>query len=180
MQLKYSSHSPSVPFRLRGATVINQYHFSHTWLSFYHIPLRFTITSIAKLHKVFLVEPLPKVSDQFAAFLPSLGLLLLCLFLWDLVQQALSEQSRAPTAFITPVGLFEGRVLPFGLKNSPAEFQRIMDVVLYLQAASGVRLLTAVRPEGSGIEGCTSKFLGGRQLPAKIPACTCTNSRGTE
>eukprot|EP00922_Rhytidocystis_sp_ex-Travisia-forbesii_P060548 GHVS01089769.1.p1 GENE.GHVS01089769.1~~GHVS01089769.1.p1 ORF type:complete len:181 (-),score=8.44 GHVS01089769.1:57-599(-) len=180
MQLNYSPHPPSVSFRLRGAAIINKYHFSHTWLSLYHIPLPFTITSIAKLHKVFLVEPLPKVSDQFAAFLPSLGLLLLCLFLWDLVQQALSEQSRAPTAFITPVGLFEGRVLPFGLKNSPAEFQRIMDVVLYLQAASGVRLLTAVRPEGSGIEGCTSKFLGGRQLPAKIPACTCTNSRGTE
>ncbi|EZG43052.1 RNA-directed DNA polymerase [Gregarina niphandrodes] len=31
------------------------------------------------------------------------------------------------TAFITPIGLFEFNVVPFGIKNSPAGFQRAMD-----------------------------------------------------
>eukprot|EP00922_Rhytidocystis_sp_ex-Travisia-forbesii_P013114 GHVS01019652.1.p1 GENE.GHVS01019652.1~~GHVS01019652.1.p1 ORF type:complete len:196 (-),score=27.15 GHVS01019652.1:146-733(-) len=69
--------------------------------------------------------------------------------LWDMVQKALSEGSRAATAFITPFGLYEWRVLPFGLKNSPAEFQRIMDFVLCVEASSGVRALTALRPGGA-------------------------------
>jgi hypothetical protein len=39
----------------------------------------------------------------------------------------LSEESKAVTAFITPQGLFEFNVLPFGMKTSPALFQRAMD-----------------------------------------------------
>ncbi|EZG56544.1 putative enzymatic polyprotein, partial [Gregarina niphandrodes] len=39
----------------------------------------------------------------------------------------IEEGSKPLTAFITPIGLFEFNVIPFGVKNSPAEFQRAMD-----------------------------------------------------
>ena len=38
--------------------------------------------------------------------------------------------SREKTAFVTPNGLFEFRVMSFGLCNSPAVFQRLMQRVL--------------------------------------------------
>lgn len=42
----------------------------------------------------------------------------------------LTEESRVYTAFITPFGLFEWSVMPFGLRNAPSEFQRIIDFAL--------------------------------------------------
>ena len=45
-------------------------------------------------------------------------------------QLHLAEEDRHKTAFITPDGLFEFKVLPFGLKNAPSGFQRMMDTIL--------------------------------------------------
>ena len=42
----------------------------------------------------------------------------------------MSENDRSKTAFCTTEGLFEFNVMPFGLCNSPATFQRLMDMVL--------------------------------------------------
>ena len=45
-------------------------------------------------------------------------------------QVELEEGDKEKTAFCTQQGLFEFNVLPFGLCNGPATFQRLMDLVL--------------------------------------------------
>ena len=42
----------------------------------------------------------------------------------------LSDSAKELTAFVTPFGLFQFNVLPFGFRNAPAEFQRVTDFVL--------------------------------------------------
>ena len=50
----------------------------------------------------------------------------------------LTDLTREVSAFINPNGLFECKVMPFGMRNAAATFQRLMSFVL------------------QGIEGCTA------------------------
>ena len=45
-------------------------------------------------------------------------------------QIPLAPESKEMTAFTTPFGLFEFEVMPFGLHNAPATFQRLMNYIL--------------------------------------------------
>ena len=45
-------------------------------------------------------------------------------------QIAMSPDAKRKTVFVTNEGLFQFRVMPFGLCNSPATFERLMNRVL--------------------------------------------------
>ena len=45
-------------------------------------------------------------------------------------QVSLSQEARVKTGFATHSGLFQFRVMPFGICNAPATFKRLMDRVL--------------------------------------------------
>ena len=65
--------------------------------------------------------PLPQIDETLEALGGSK---------WFSTLVEVSEQDRLKTAFSTREGLFEFKVMPFGLCNAPATFQRLMDMVL--------------------------------------------------
>ena len=73
--------------------------------------------------------PLPRVDDTLDTLVGSkyFSTLDLASGYW---QVEVAEIDQPKTSFTTPEGLFQFRVMPFGLCNAPATFQRLMDRVL--------------------------------------------------
>ena len=73
--------------------------------------------------------PMPRVDDMIDALGKSKYITTLDLArgYWQVPMQ---EESRPLTAFTTPFGLFQFRVMPFGLHGAPATVQRMMDNLL--------------------------------------------------
>ena len=75
------------------------------------------------------VYPLPRIDDSLAALSGNTWFSSM-----DLVsgyhQIPLNENSQDKSTFITEGGLYKWTVMPFGLSNAPATFQRLMDAVL--------------------------------------------------
>lgn len=72
--------------------------------------------------------PLPRIEDS----LDSLhgAKYFSCLDLKSAYNQVeIEEQDRHKSAFVTPFGLFEYNFMPYGLCNSPATFQRLMQII---------------------------------------------------
>ena len=74
--------------------------------------------------------PLPRIGDTLDMLAGKRWFLTLDLAsgYW---QVSLSPEARCKTAFATHSGLFQFRVMPFGLCNAPATFERLMDRVLH-------------------------------------------------
>ena len=74
-------------------------------------------------------DPLPRVDDTLDTLVGSkyFSTLDLASGYW---QVEAAENNQPKMAFTTPVGLFQYRVMPFGLCNALATFQRLMDRVL--------------------------------------------------
>ena len=73
--------------------------------------------------------PLPRIDDSFDALPGSkwFSTLDLASGYW---QAEIVESDRPKTAFSSQKGLFQFKVLPFGLSNAPAVFERLMELVL--------------------------------------------------
>ena len=73
--------------------------------------------------------PLPRIDDTLDTLSGSQWFSTLDL-LSGYWQVEVAEGDRQKTAFTTHEGLFEFKVMPFGLCNAPATFQRLMDLIL--------------------------------------------------
>ena len=73
--------------------------------------------------------PLPRVDDTLDTLAGSKWFTTLDLIsgYW---QVEMAPEDKEKTAFCTPEGLFEFNVMPFGLCNAPATFQRLMELIL--------------------------------------------------
>ena len=93
-------------------------------------------------------------------------------------QVSLSPEARCKTAFATHSGLFQFRVMPFGLCNAPATFEQLMDQVL-----QGLRwshclvylddIISFGTPFGDALDNITSIFERLRTYGLQLKSTKC-------
>ena len=96
----------------------------------------------------------------------------------------MTERARLISAFVTPLGLFEWLRMPFGLKNAPQIYQRLLDNALhgFLRISQGASLDTSADLFTSGEPDAKSgpSILGRRSyiddilIPAESWDALCT------
>ena len=73
--------------------------------------------------------PLPRVDDVIDAIGNAKFVTMIDL-LKGYYQVELSDNTKEISAFITPFGLYEYTVMPFGMCNAPSTFQRIVNLII--------------------------------------------------
>lgn len=124
------------------------------------------------------VYPLPRIEDCLdslagAQFFSTLDLRS---GYWQI---AMDPQSQEKTAFTTPFGHFEFSVMPFGIKNAPSDFQRIMEIALSgLQWKSCIvyidDILVFSRTFDQHLKDLENVFSALRKVNLKIKPTKCT------
>ena len=67
-------------------------------------------------------------------------------------QIPLTERAKEISAFVTPDELYHYKVMPFGMKNSPATFQCLINTII---AWSSIARLTSMMPIYTMMRGIT-------------------------
>ena len=87
-------------------------------------------TDYRKVNEVTVTDsyPIPRIDDCIdnigsSKFISKFDLLK------GFYQVPLTEKAKEISAFVTPDGLYQYKVMPFGMKNSPASFQRLVNIL---------------------------------------------------
>jgi hypothetical protein len=89
------------------------------------------------------------------------------------------ERRRGKTAFITPYGMFCNQVMPFGLKNAGATYQRMMQNCLGSQIGCNIRvyiddMVITTRKEESLISYLAETFDNLNRYKLKLNPTKCS------
>ncbi|XP_047039644.1 uncharacterized protein LOC124644376 [Helicoverpa zea] len=101
-------------------------------------------------------------------------------------QVSVNEQDRDKTAFISPLGTFRFKRMPFGLKNAPSTFQRLIDRLRSCSSLANVTILAylddlLIISEGfqQHLEDLRSVFSRLREFKLRVNRDKCVFARGS-